>query len=109
VDLSFLNAAENPPGKRGFVKAVGEQLMFADNTGTLLGHQPVGLLAVQSPDEEIRQQAKRLSALGFNLVRLHHHDSPWVSPNVFGDGTLVRDTQQLSAESLRKLDLWIKA
>ena len=42
-------------------------------------------------------------------MRLHHHDSPWVSPNVFGDGTLVRDTQQLSTESLRKLDLWIKS
>lgn len=32
VDLSFLNAAEKPAGKRGFVKAVGDQLMFADNT-----------------------------------------------------------------------------
>jgi hypothetical protein len=42
-------------------------------------------------------------------VRLHHHDSPWVSPNVFGDMTTLRDTRQLNAESLRKLDLWIKA
>ncbi len=110
VDLSFLNAAEKPAGKRGFVKAVGEQLMFADNTPVRFWGTNLSAYSLfKSPDEEIRQQAKRLSALGFNLVRLHHHDSPWVSPNVFGDGTLVRDTQQLSAESLRKLDLWIKA
>ncbi|MDH1551075.1 MULTISPECIES: cellulase family glycosylhydrolase [Pseudomonas] len=110
VDLSFLNAAEKPAGKRGFVKAVGEQLVFTDNTAVRFWGTNLSAYALfKSPDEEIRQQAKRLSALGFNLVRLHHHDSPWVSPNVFGDGTLVRDTQQLSAESLRKLDLWIKA
>lgn len=110
VDLSFLNAAEKPAGKRGFVKAVGEQLMFEDNTPVRFWGTNLSAYSLfKSPDDEIRQQAKRLSALGFNLVRLHHHDSPWVSPNVFGDGTLVRDTQQLSAESLRKLDLWIKA
>ena len=32
VDLSFLNAPEKPAGKRGFVKAEGEQLVFADGT-----------------------------------------------------------------------------
>ncbi|MGN8248170.1 cellulase family glycosylhydrolase [Pseudomonas sp. SMV7] len=110
VDLSFLNAAEKPAGKRGFVKAVGEQLMFADNTPARFWGTNLSAYALfKSPDEEIRVQARRLSALGFNLVRLHHHDSPWVSPNVFGDGTLVRDTRQLDAESLRKLDVWIKA
>ncbi|KIY40454.1 glycosyl hydrolase family 5 [Pseudomonas sp. 10-1B] len=110
VDLSFLNAPEKPAGKRGFVKAVGEQLMFEDNTPVRFWGTNLSAYSLfKSPDDEIRQQAKRLSALGFNLVRLHHHDSPWVSPNVFGDGTLVRDTQQLDAESLRKLDLWIKA
>lgn len=110
VDLSFLNAAEKPAGKRGFVKAVGEQLMFADNTPARFWGTNLSAYALfKSADEEIRVQARRLSALGFNLVRLHHHDSPWVSPNVFGDGTLVRDTRQLDAESLRKLDVWIKA
>ncbi|MDZ5738379.1 cellulase family glycosylhydrolase [Pseudomonas asiatica] len=110
VDLSFLNAPEKPAGKHGFVKAVGEQLVFENNTPVRFWGTNLSAYSLfKSPDEEIRQQAKRLSALGFNLVRLHHHDSPWVSPNVFGDGTLVRDTQQLSAESLRKLDLWIKA
>ncbi|CRN08422.1 cellulase (glycosyl hydrolase family 5) [Pseudomonas sp. LP_4_YM] len=110
VDLSFLNARQKPAGKHGFVQARGEQLVFEDNTPVRFwGTNLSAYTLFKSPDEEIAQQAKRLSALGFNLVRLHHHDSPWVSPNVFGDGTQVRDTQQLDAESMRKLDLWIKA
>lgn len=110
VDLSFLNARQKPAGKHGFVQARGEQLLFEDNTPVRFWGTNLSAYALfKSPDEEIAQQAKRLSALGFNLVRLHHHDSPWVSPNVFGDGTQVRGTQQLDAESMRKLDLWIKA
>ena len=110
VDLSFLNAQQKPAGKHGFVKASGEQLVFEDNTPARFWGTNLSAYALfKSPDEEIVQQAKRLSALGFNLVRLHHHDSPWVSPNVFGDGTLIRNTQQVDAESMRKLDLWIKA
>lgn len=110
VDLSFLNAPEKPAGKRGFVKASGEQLAFEDNTPVRFWGTNLSAYSLfKTPDEEIIKQAKRLSALGFNLVRLHHHDSPWVSPNVFGDGTLIRDTQQLNAESLRKIDLWVKS
>ncbi|WP_223432893.1 glycosyl hydrolase family 5 [Pseudomonas sp. GL-B-26] len=109
VDLSFLNAQEKPAGKRGFIKASGEQLLFADNTtarfwGTNLSAYTLFL----TPDDAIKQQAKRLSALGFNLVRLHHHDSPWVLPNIFGDGRVTRSTQQLSPESQKKIDWWIK-
>lgn len=109
VDLSFLNAGEKPAGKRGFVKADGEQLAFADNTPVRFWGTNLSAYALyNTPDDEIKQQAKRLSALGFNLIRLHHHDSPWVSPNIFGDVSKLRDTQQLNAESLRKLDWWIK-
>lgn len=109
VDLSFLNADEKPAGKRGFVKASGEQLLFADNTpARFWGTNITSYALFRTSDEGIKQQAKRLSALGFNLVRLHHHDSPWVSPNIFGDRDLTHDTQQLSAESLKKIDWWIK-
>ncbi|MFY0729826.1 glycosyl hydrolase family 5 [Pseudomonas sp. NFX15] len=109
VDLSFLNAQEKPAGKRGFVKASGEQLLFADNTpARFWGTNLSAYTLFRTPDDAIKLQAKRLSALGFNLVRLHHHDSPWVFPNIFGDGNVVRDTQQLSADSLKKLDWWIK-
>ncbi|NIE74741.1 glycosyl hydrolase family 5 [Pantoea sp. Ap-967] len=109
VDLSFLNAGEKPAGKRGFVKAVGEQLQFADNTPVRFWGTNLAAYALfTTPDEEVKLQAKRLSALGFNLVRLHHHDSPWVSPNVFGEPKSLRNTRELSAEALKKLDWWIK-
>ncbi|MFJ4349124.1 glycosyl hydrolase family 5 [Pseudomonas sp. NPDC089401] len=109
VDLSFLNAGEKPAGKRGFVKAVGEQLQFADGTPVRFWGTNLAAFALfDTPDEEIKLQAKRLSALGFNLVRLHHHDSPWVLTNVFGEVAKLRNTQQLSAASLKKLDWWIK-
>ncbi|MCU1761125.1 cellulase family glycosylhydrolase [Pseudomonas sp. 14P_8.1_Bac3] len=110
VDLSFLNADEKPAGKRGFVKASGERLLFADNTpARFWGTNMSAYSLFRTPDDDIKLQAKRLSALGFNLVRLHHHDSPWVSPNIFGDPALPHDTQQPNAESLKKIDLWIKA
>ncbi|MGE8063652.1 glycosyl hydrolase family 5 [Pseudomonas sp. NPDC089569] len=109
VDLSFLNAAEKPAGKRGFVKASGEQLMFADNTpARFWGTNLSAYTLFRTPDDAIKLQAKRLSALGFNLVRLHHHDSPWVVPNIFGDGRVLQNTEQLSPESLKKIDWWIK-
>lgn len=109
VDLSFLNAEEKPAGKRGFVKASGEQLLFADNTpARFWGTNLSAYTLFRTPDDAIKLQAKRLAALGFNLVRLHHHDSPWVFPNIFGDGNVVKDTGTLSADSLKKLDWWIK-
>jgi len=109
VDLSFLNAQEKPAGKRGFVKAAGEQLLFADNTpARFWGTNLSAYTLFRTPDDAIQLQAKRLSALGFNLVRLHHHDSPWVFPNIFGDGNVIQDTQELSPQSLKKIDWWIK-
>ena len=56
--------------------------------------------------EDVRRQARRLSELGFNLVRLHHIDSDWVHPNIFGNG--APNTQKLDEASLEKLDWWIK-
>ncbi|MGB6100052.1 MAG: hypothetical protein WBG44_04165 [Comamonas sp.] len=61
-----------------------------------------------TPREVVQQQARRLAQLGYNLVRLHHHDSPWVNPNVFGNPKTMADTQTLDAEALDKLDWWIK-
>ena len=108
VDLSFLNASEKPAGKHGFLTAVGDRLVFGDGTparfwGTNL--TAYALFAILHDD--IKRQAHRLSELGFNLVRLHHHNSPWVNPNVFGDQNR-NDTRNLSAAMLQRLDWWIE-
>ena len=107
VDLSFLNHSEIPAGKHGFLKAMGDKLMFADGTqARFWGTNLTAFALFGTPKKEVREQAKRLSQLGFNLVRLHHHDSPWVQPNIFGTGQ--ENTKTLDPAMLEKLDWWIK-
>ncbi len=107
VDLSFLNAAEKPAGRRGFVKAVGASLFFEDETPARFWGTNLTAAAVTGTSmDNVKLQAKRISALGFNLIRITHHDSPWVNPNVFGKD--AADTQTLDPAYLKKLDWWIK-
>lgn len=108
VDLSFLNADDKPAGKRGFLKAVGEDLVFEDGTkarfwGTNIS--AYALFRALNP-ETVRHQAKRLAKLGFNLVRIHHHDSDWVAPNIFG--MRPQNTLKPDPEALASLAWWIK-
>lgn len=109
VDLSFLNAPEKPAGKRGIVKAVGESLRFADGTPARFWGTNLSAAALfnNSPGATC-SQAKRLSALGFNLVRIHHHDSFWVNPNIFGDCKFTPDTQHISPEMFDRIGQWVK-
>lgn len=107
VDLSFLNKNEKPAGRRGFVKVKGESLVFADGaTARFWGANITAYALFGTPSDNVKKQARRLSALGFNLVRIHHHDSPWVSPNIFGKN--AASTRVLDPASLDKLDWWIK-
>jgi len=108
VDLSFLNATEKPAGKRGFLKTAKDKLIFEDGTPvTFWGTNLTSYALFGTPRDSVRQQARRLSQLGFNLVRIHHHDSFWVDPNVFGNAQSP-DTRKLSPTMLEKLDWWIK-
>lgn len=109
VDLSHLNAADKPAGKRGFLRASGEDLVFADGTkarfwGTNLSAG--GIFQYRNP-AIVRAQARRLSQLGFNLVRIHHHDSHWAQPNVFGRD--AKGTRTLDPHAMEQIDRWIKA
>lgn len=108
VDLSFLNMPEKPAGKRGFLKTDKDKLVFSDGTqARFWGTNLTANALFGTTREGVKQQARRLSELGFNLVRLHHHDSFWVNPNIFGDQKGL-DTQSLSPAMLDKLDWWIK-
>jgi hypothetical protein len=108
VDLSFLNAQDKPAGRRGFVKARGDNLVFSSGgLAKFWGTNISAYSLFKTSDENIFKQAKRLSALGFNLVRLHHHDSTWVAPNIFGSA--FTDTKSINLESRRKINLWVKA
>lgn len=106
VDVSFLSKGDRPAGKHGRVQAKGDALVFEDGTparfwGTNVAAQS---LFVGAP-KDVCVQAERLSALGFNLVRLHHHDSHWVGNNVFVRGS--NDTKTLDPKAIERLDWWI--
>lgn len=105
-NLSFLN--EKPAGLRGRVHAQGAELVFADGTPTRFWGANLQAYAIFSTrPANIRAQAKRIASLGFNLIRIHHHDSHWVAPNVFGTNT--PETTRLDPQSLNILDQWISA
>lgn len=106
VDLSFLNADDRPAGSRGRLRAQGESIV--DDNGRevrLWGTNISAYMLFNGKPANICAQAKRMSTLGFNLVRLHHHDSEWVTPNVFdlSSGT----TRKLRTASLATLDQWV--
>jgi hypothetical protein len=108
VDLSFLNEPEKPAGKHGFLKAANDKLEFEDGTPVRFwGTNITAYSLFATSSYNVKRQARRLSQLGFNLVRLHHHDSSWVTPNIFGDQS-VTDTKSLSTAMLSKIDWWIK-
>ena len=109
IDLSFLNESEKPAGRKGLVTVNKDKFVFENGeTARFWGTNLSAATLFRTSKSNVRKQAKRLSAMGFNLVRLHHHDSPWVNPNIFGSAK-TQDTQTLNKESLDKLDWWIKS
>jgi len=106
VDVSWLNDGERPAGKHGKLAARDGQLVFEDGTvARFWGANVTGRALFQSSREAVAVQVRRLAALGYNLVRIHHHDSDWVHPNVFQPGPT---TQQLDPAALESIDWWIK-
>lgn len=107
VDLSYLN--HKPAGKLGRVSVVGDELQFADGTPVRFWGANIQASALFRTElANIKAQAKRISQLGYNLVRIHHHDSnSWVNPNVFGDRSTT--TRKLDPAQMKMLDAWIAA
>lgn len=104
IDLSYLN--HTPAGSRGRVRADGERLVYGDGgEARFWGTNLSGFSLFSGTKEDVQRQAKRLASLGFNLVRLHHHDSHWVNPNVFMRG---ESTQALNPQALDRIDWWVK-
>ena len=110
VDLRAALGQCKVAGLRGKVKARGDQLVFEDGTPAVFWGTNVTAYALfATPRDMVRQQARRLAALGYNLVRLHHHDSHWVKLNVFDKRGSQDDTHRLSESALESIDWWVKA
>ncbi len=104
VDMSAMN---HVPGKHGFLKVAGDHLEFEDGTRARFWGINVMAYALFSSDEQIAKHARRLAMLGFNLVRLHHHDSTaWVSPTVIDKHS--PDSRTLDERGINRIDYWIK-
>lgn len=107
VDLSFLSADDRPAGRHGPARIRDGALVRGDGRPLRLWGTNLTAYALFGVEPDTaRRQARRLAALGFNLVRLHHHDSHWVVPNVFEPGP---STRVLRPASLADLDRWIAA
>lgn len=104
VDLSTLN---HQPGAHGFLRTSGERLVFEDGTPARFWGIDVMAFALFSNNAEIERHAKRLSMLGFNLVRLHHHDTmSWVDPTVINKQ--AAGSRMLDEHGIDRVDYWIK-
>lgn len=109
VDLSFLNADDRPAGKHGPIRIDGEQYLRGDGKPLRLwGTNVTGNALFDPSDAGIAAQAKRLAAFGFNVVRLHHHDSWFTQRTVFGSKD-APGTTELDDGSLERLDRWVTA
>jgi hypothetical protein len=103
VDWSGLLDA--PAGKHGRVKATQEgELVFSG--GKPARFWGTNLVAQNCfPDRATAEAtALRLSRMGCNLVRLHHMDAPWFTPNIFCNAS---STRKLCPESLDRLDYFV--
>ena len=105
VDLSHLN--HKPAGRHGFVRAKGDALVFADGTPARFWGGNLAAYAIDERNDRIEIQAKRIAQLGYNLMRIHHHDSMgWVRHTVIG--RTRPDSQYLDGRVMDRLDYWIK-
>ena len=106
VDISFVFADEKPAGKRGFVRADGDDLRFEDGTVAKFWGVNFNGGACFPSHEYSHKVAQRLAQSGCNIVRFHQLDAEWDTPNIFSfsKGKRVTTTRKLDEKSMDALD-----
>jgi len=104
IDISFLN--EKPAGKHGFLKVKGDQFVFEDGTPIKFWGTCFSAGANFPSHEQSEKIARRLAKFGVNIVRTHHADAGWSTPNIFEfDRKSPKDnTLSFDPESLDRFD-----
>jgi len=102
--VNWSHLLDAPAGKHGFLKAKDGNLYFDDGTPARFWGTNLVARDVFAPDAHIDSAVSRLAKMGCNMLRLHHMDAPWTSPNIFGN---AEGTRTLSKESMRQLDYLI--
>lgn len=105
IDLSYLN---HEVGSKGKVKREGDKLVYGDGTEAKFVIANIAAYSLFSDQLEQEILAKRLAQSGHNCVRIHHHDSDWVTPNVFGPDKTRTKTTELNVEAMDRLCLFLK-
>lgn len=110
VDISFVFKDEKPAGKHGFMQVDGENFRFEDGTPVKFWGVMFNGAACFPTHEKAEQVARRLAQTGINIVRLHQMDDEWTAPNLYRltAGERVKNTRDLSEESLERLDYLLK-
>ncbi len=106
TDLSDINPA--PLKAQSRITTRGGH--FTDQTGRRVRFLGTNITASApfSKPADAAKVAARLRKYGFNIVRLHHIDSSWPDPNIFGVGQ-VRNTAktEVAPQSLELLDNFV--
>ena len=79
LDFSTQKLQQGPAGKQGWLKAVDGHFEFEKRPGKPCRFYGVNLcFSANYPTHEVADQlADRLVRLGYNSIRVHHHDDTW--------------------------------
>lgn len=106
VDLSYLNHI--PAGKYGKVLRRNGRLEFENGLSARFWGTNLAAYALFVDKDTIDKHAERLAQQGYNLVRIHHHDSTAWVPFCTID-TTRDDSRHLNEDAMERLDYWIHA
>lgn len=100
LDASFLLDA--PAGKHGHIKTKGDKFVFGDGTEARFWGVNVVASGPFSDKETAEFYVDRLARMGVNIVRFHHMDAGWATPNIFGNNP--QTTRKLNDTQLDKFE-----
>lgn len=98
LDFSKIAECHAPAGKYGWVKAAGEHFEFENLPGVPQRFYGVNLcMSLNYPShEEAESMIRRFRRMGYNSIRIHHHDKGTVSGS--------KDGLSLNAKNMDRLD-----
>lgn len=73
LDMTQYVSADAPSGKRGWMKADGDKLVFDDGTLVRLWGADTSCTEMFRSHEEIDEKLEEIASWGFNLLRLHKY------------------------------------
>jgi hypothetical protein len=100
LDFSSQHLQEAPAGKYGWLKAVGGSFEFEKRPGQARRFYGVNLcFTANYPTHEMADVlTDRLVRLGYNTIRIHHHDDTWNH----ADPEMIDRLDYLLAQAIRK-------